>query len=399
MPNKDYYAILQVPKTADAKTIRKSYLRLSQEFHPDKNRADPEKAEIKFKEITEAYRVLSDEEMRKKYDETGLCEGEQQSQEPDFPGGPFPGGPGFPFSHFFNMNANAQQQQHRQYPQHEIRLKIHLNDIYNGLTKNCDINVNQKCEECNGTGSKDKIKPKCTDCNGNGVKIHTQQMGPMITQRQIICDKCQGKGSRVLDEHKCDKCKGNATISTKKNITIQIPPLFDYKSILLMRNIGHYDPDNNKNMDIHVHFQLIDIPREINITNTYDFEFHYCVFLYDAWTGFNIRFENHPNSKKYLFEIKEIVRDGDVKIIRNLGLPNKNGQFGNFIIHFQYLYPEKLLDIHSFPLFIHKRNPDNTDNLLSYEKPLIESISDQSTPHSNDPMSQSPPQPTQCVQS
>lgn len=200
-PKKDYYSILGVEKEADESTIKKAYYKLAQKHHPDKNPDNRNESESKFKEISEAYGILSDPDKRQKYDQFGLCDGEA----PDFAQG-FPdlseifgNMGGFPFGGMgMNMGGGMGGRVQKPKPVQEIRVKLKTQDIYNGLSKNIDIPVYDKCCNCDGTGSKNKSKSTCSGCKGSGVKVFIRQVGPgMISQQQSVCDNCGGRGKYV----------------------------------------------------------------------------------------------------------------------------------------------------------------------------------------------------------
>ena len=214
--NKDYYNILNLNKFSTQEEIKKSYKKLALKYHPDKNPNNP-KAVEKFKEISEAYDVLSDPEKRKNYDNFGLDFSDQNNFDPGDIFNQFFGNNQFPFNFSFNMNQNKEKQKENIV----IKLPLNLEDIY--LGKKVKITYDQKiyCQECDGNGTLDKTIPICQNCKGSGRTVIIRRIGPMIQQMNGTCNVCQGSGKHIIHENKCKKCLGKSYIL--KNKTIEIP--------------------------------------------------------------------------------------------------------------------------------------------------------------------------------
>ena len=373
-PKKDYYGILGVEKDADESLIKKTYYKLAQKWHPDRNPNNKEESEIKFKEISEAYGVLSDPDKRQKYDQYGLCDGEA----PDFAQG-FPdlselfgamggmGGMGHPFSGMGGMGGmggmngfpfgGRTQRGERPKPIQEVRVKLKMHDIFYGINKNIDITVHDRCGKCNGTGSKNKSKTSCSGCKGSGIKIVIKKIGPgMISQQQTSCDMCEGRGKYVESKDKCDECNGGGTCEIKLNRTLDICKNFDYETVMLLKNSGNYDQDSDTKADINIKFVISDIDKyNVVVKNSYDLMIEYHINIYDALTGYSMYWNDHPDENKYHFKFNEVIKDGDIKFIKNLGLPNDdNGtrKRGKLYIKFKYVYPTNILDGENYKNFI-----------------------------------------------
>ena len=210
-PKKDYYGILGVSKDADESTLKKAYYKLAQKWHPDKNPDNKVESEAKFKEITEAYGMLSDPQKRQQYDNFGMCDGEAPDFSQGFPdlSEMFGGMGGFPFGGmggmggmggfpFGNMGGMGGMRGEKPKPVQEVRVKLKLSEIYNGTNKTIDISVDDMCQGCDGSGSKTKSRDKCKACEGRGIRISIRQVGPgMIAQQQSACDVCQQKGTVI----------------------------------------------------------------------------------------------------------------------------------------------------------------------------------------------------------
>ena len=398
-PKKDYYNILGIEKDADESTIKKTYYKLAQKWHPDKNPNNREEAEIKFKEISEAYGVLSDPDKRQKYDQYGLCDGEAPDFAQGFPDlsemfgamggmggmGGFPfggmGGMGHPFG---GMGSRVQKQK----PVQEVRVKLKMYDIFNGLSKNIDIAVHDKCANCNGSGSKTKSKTNCTGCKGTGMKVRIMQIGPgMISQQQSVCNDCGGKGTFVEPQNKCDSCKGRGTVETKLNKTLDIPKNFDHNTIMLLKNSGNYDSDTETKADINIKFVISDVEKyNMEIKNNYDLLMEFPINIHDALTGYSMYWDTHPDGNKYLFKFSDVIKDGDIKFIKNLGLPvNDNGhnKRGKLYIKFKYIYPQNILDSDNYKIFIKNKDNKVSGPKDNYIKEKVYDIKDDQTKFNN----------------
>ena len=223
---RDYYEVLGVPKTSDAKQIKKAYRKLAMKYHPDRNPDDAD-AEAKFKEASEAYAVLSDDEQRSRYDQYGHAGlknggggfGGFSSPEDifgqfgdifgDFFGG-FGGGGGRGRS---SGGSRARGGEDLQY-----RLDIDFLEAVHGCEKKIKIPRRVHCSPCSGSGAKPGTKPKkCSTCNGQGA-VYQQQMFLRI---RTACPTCQGQGTMVSDP--CNSCSGEGRIREEHEIKVTIP--------------------------------------------------------------------------------------------------------------------------------------------------------------------------------
>lgn len=239
---RDYYEVLGVDKNADEKTIKSAYRKKAIQYHPDKNPGDKE-AEEKFKEAAEAYDVLSNADKRQKYDQFGHSMGPQ-----GFPGGGgfggyggFSGG-GFTMEDIFeqfgdifggrfsNMggfgsaagSSRSRQRQQRRGTDLRIRVKLSLEEIANGASKNLKIPTYVACEHCNGTGAKDGTAfATCSTCHGTGTVIEQHQSFFGVQQVQAVCPTCEGTG-KVITEN-CTYCHGEGIVRKDEQVSFNIP--------------------------------------------------------------------------------------------------------------------------------------------------------------------------------
>ena len=210
---KDYYEILGVSKDANETDIKKSYRKLSKQYHPDLNPNNKE-AEDKFKDIAEAYSVLSDSEKRSNYDRFGTADGR---------GNPF-GGMDMDdiFSQFFGggnpFGGNRQQNRRRKGNDIRINLKMSLEDLYTGVHKKIKYRKTNKCSTCNNTGGDHTT---CSDCGGRGMRIQVQDTPFGRVQQSVVCGKCQGSGNMLTKA--CNTCSGSGVTSKEVEYEFDVP--------------------------------------------------------------------------------------------------------------------------------------------------------------------------------
>ena len=230
----DYYETLGVEKNATDAEIKKAYRRLAQQWHPDVNKDD--EAAVKFKEINEAYQVLSDPERRQRYDLFGTVGSEGA------PGG-FPGGFADIFDAFFGAAAAGAGRRGRPAAGSDLRydLRITFEEAILGTEKEIEFPVLARCETCAGSGAKPGTQPiTCPQCNGRGEVRGVRQtmLGQMINV--TTCPKCKGDGKIV--ESPCETCKGEGRVERKRTLQVTIPPGIDEGHQIRLSNEGEAGP-------------------------------------------------------------------------------------------------------------------------------------------------------------
>jgi len=235
------YEALGLTPTATDADVKKAYRKLAVQFHPDKN-PSPDAAE-KFKEISRAYEVLSDEEKRKIYDrygEKGLDEGGMGGGSSAFDiFSQFFGGS--PFGGMFGGSDRGE----RRGKDVGHTLTVSLDDLYNGKDKKLSLNKQVICSKCNGSGSKKAGKSTvCQECNGRGVKVIIRQLGPgMIQQMQTACSNCKGEGTAVDPKDRCPSCNGNRVVSEKKILEVHVDKGMKHGDKITFSREGDQHPD------------------------------------------------------------------------------------------------------------------------------------------------------------
>lgn len=344
----EYYDRLGLKANCSQDDIKKAYRKLAVATHPDKNPNNPEAAE-KFKEISEAYEVLSDEEKRKKYDQYGKngISGQHINPEDIFNHvfGNFGGFGGNPFS-FFNGFGGSHQHQTRKGEDVVHELKLTLDELYRGKNVKISITRNTTCKSCTGTGIKKDIststaQEKCKECSGKGVKINIRQLGPgMIQQVQSVCNNCQGKGIFIKDEYKCTTCKGNKTDTEKKIINVEVKPgMKNGQQIVFPKEadqINGIEPGD-------VIFIIAEQPHPHFKRRGDDLHYDVTISLLQALTGTEFTI-NHLDGRCLIFKSSsgDIISPSDVRVINSEGMPSQYNpkNKGNLVITFNVEFPK-----------------------------------------------------------
>ncbi|MBE3553516.1 MAG: molecular chaperone DnaJ [Thermicanus sp.] len=240
MSKRDYYEVLGLNRGASAEEIKKAYRKLARQYHPDVNKAPD--AEEKFKEIKEAYEVLSDPQKKASYDQFGHAGVNQGTEAGGAGAGGFDpsdfGGFGDIFDMFFGgggrrRNPNAP----RQGADLQYSLTIEFEEAYFGANKEIRIPKEEICPECHGSGAKPGTTPEtCSFCRGTGEEETMQQtpFGRIVNRR--TCHVCHGKGKIVKE--KCPRCQGSGRIRQTKTISVTIPAGIDDGSQLRISGEG-----------------------------------------------------------------------------------------------------------------------------------------------------------------
>lgn len=258
MANTDYYAALGVRRDASQDEIKKAYRRLARELHPDVN-PDPATQE-RFKEITQAYEVLSDPNKRQMYDLGGDPFGGAGG---GAPGGGF--GAGFPFSDimdaFFGQTGAQRGPRTRMRRGQDalLRLEIDLAEAAFGVSRELKVDTAVVCSTCEGSGAAEGSEPvTCSTCSGRGEVQHVQRsfLGDIRTARP--CPTCQGYGSVIPNP--CPECAGDGRVRSRRTITMKIPPGVDDGTRVQLTGEGEVGPGGGPAGDLYVEVHVAPHP-------------------------------------------------------------------------------------------------------------------------------------------
>lgn len=264
---RDYYDILGIGKTANEAEIKKAYKKLAKQYHPDLNKSQD--AEKKFKEVSEAYQVLSDGKKRKQYDQFGHAAFSQGSGAGSYGGGfgqgfgGFSGAEGFsdPFDIFeqffgggFRSSGGASRGQQRG-ADLETRVDLTFDEAVHGTEKTLKYSQMLACKKCNATGAKKGTKVEsCATCGGQGrVRAQQNVFGAMFNT-VTTCPTCQGAGETIAE--KCPECRGNGRYQSNETFTFKVPAGIDTGTRLRFAGKGHAGERGAAPGDLYVRFHV-----------------------------------------------------------------------------------------------------------------------------------------------
>ena len=348
MAKRDYYEVLGVDKGADAQTLKKAYRKLAMQYHPDRNPDNPE-AEAKFKEINEAYEVLSDDTKSANYDQFGHDGPQGFGGAGGFGGFGGFGGGGVEdifdmFGDMFGGGFGGSSRPRRRGPERgaDIRqdITITFEEAAFGVKKSIKINRTEECSECNGSGAKSGTSKKtCPTCNGAG-EVRTAQRTPfgnIMSTR--VCSTCQGDGE-VL-ESPCPKCNGQGKTRKVKTIEIDIPAGIDNDQMIKLSNQGDVGSKGGPRGDLYVAVRVM--PHTLFTRDGFDIYFEMPITFAQAALGDEVEIPTlHGN---VIYNIPEGTQTGTVFRLREKGIQkmrsnSKGDQYVKVIVD----TPKKLND-------------------------------------------------------
>jgi len=258
----NYYDILNVSKNATEQELKKAYRTLTKKYHPDI--CKEEGAEEKFKEINEAYSVLSDKQKRAQYDQMGH-ETFTNASKGNYSGGGF-GGAGFNadfggfgdiFDAFFGGSGGGRRGPRGPQSGSDLlmRIQISLRDAALGTSRDVDVMHTEPCPKCDGTGSKNKKIRTCPRCGGSGQERRENRtpFGNFVSM--VTCSQCKGRGK--IPEDRCSACGGSGHTRVKRNITVSIPAGIDSGMRLRMEGYGEAGEPGAPNGDLFIEVEVI----------------------------------------------------------------------------------------------------------------------------------------------
>ncbi|XP_057457098.1 uncharacterized protein LOC130748028 [Lotus japonicus] len=322
----DYYNTLGVPKSATVKEIKAAYRRLARQYHPDVNKEPG--ATDKFKEISNAYEVLSDDKKRALYDQYGEAgvKSTVGAGSSAYTTNPFD-----LFETFFGPNMGGfggmdptgfgTQRRRTVTKGEDIRydFSLEFSEAIFGTEKEFDLSHLETCEVCTGTGAKIGSKKRvCATCGGRGQVMRTEQTPFGLFSQVSVCPSCGGDGE-VISEY-CRKCSGEGRIRVKKNIKVKVPPGVSSGSILRVTGEGDAGPRGGPPGDLYVYLDVQEIPGiqrdDINLRSTISISY------LDAILGTVTKVKTVEGIAE--LQIPAGTQPGDVLVLARKGVPKLN---------------------------------------------------------------------------
>ena len=332
---RDYYEVLGVDKSADDATIKKAYRNLAKKYHPDLN-PDNKEAEKKFKEVNEAYEVLSDSEKKARYDQFGHA-----GVDPNFgaggAGGGSPFGGGFGdfgdiFSDLFGGAFGGSRRSNPNAPRRgadtAARITISFEEAAKGCQKTIKVTHIENCSACGGSGAKNGTSPKtCPHCHGSGQEVVQQRTPFGVMQTQRPCSHCGGKG-KIIDSP-CEKCSGKGKVRITREQTVNIPAGIDDMQVLNVRGQGDAGSNGGPNGDLRIEVNVR--PHPIFERDGFDVYVEVPVTFVQASLGAEISVPTLDGKVK--FKIHEGTQSGDEFKLAGKGIKriNSSGRGNQYV--------------------------------------------------------------------
>ncbi len=344
---KDYYEILGLKKDASADEVKSAFRKLARKYHPDANPDltgnERKAAEEKFKDVSEAYEVLSDAQKRKMYDQTGSVEfgpGREDFNWQDFThfsdfedifSRIFGGGGGFASDFFSGFGGG------RSGPDLDmaIRVTVSLEDAYYGKTREIKFRRNKTCNKCGGTGAEGGDLEKCQTCNGTGQQRIVQGQGFFKMVSVTMCKACGGSG--MIPKKPCANCKGTGTLSVHETLQVKIPK--GAPNNLKIRYRGRGQSYRTRTGDL---FILLNIPDEPGLRrNSDDLHIERDVSFPEAALGTEIDLKVF--NEKFTLHVPPGTQPGERLKMKGAGMPHMNkGGSGDLLVRIMVQVPKKL---------------------------------------------------------
>jgi molecular chaperone DnaJ len=343
MSKRDYYEILGVAKNASADDIKKAYRKLAMKFHPDRNPGNKE-AENSFKEATEAYEILKDDQKRAAYDRMG-----HQAFGQGGSGGQGHGFEGFDFNDIFSNfsdifgdfggAANRQAKKRSAAVRgSDIRynLDISLDEAFRGTTEKISFSIPSTCDTCNGSGSQSGEKPvECSTCKGSG-KVRVQQ-GFFIVER--TCTTCNGTGQTI--KNPCKTCRGEGRVNKEKTLAVKIPAGVEDGNRIRLSGEGEAGIRGGLAGDLYVYISIR--KHQFFSRKGDDIHFEIPIKFTTAALGGTVEIPTIDGTKAKL-QIPEGAQHGDSLRLKSKGMSviNSGGRRGDMYIKLNIETPVKL---------------------------------------------------------
>jgi molecular chaperone DnaJ len=339
---RDYYEVLGIARGASDDEIKKAFRKLAFQYHPDRNKeAD---AEAKFKEINEAYSVLSDADKRAGYDRFGHAGAN---------GGPFGGGGGgFEdfgfggggglgeiFETFFGGMGGMGRQAPRRGTDLNYRISITLEEASTGIEREINIQRVEACETCKGSGAKEGTSPtKCAECGGQGKVYQVQRSVFGRFTNVVTCPSCRGEGQTISDP--CPKCKGQGRERVSRTVKVRVPPGIDNGNQIRMSGGGNLGDRGGGAGDLYI---TVNVAVHKLFKRDGDNVIHELGINF-AQAALGVELEVPTLYGPAKLKVPAGVQTGKVIRLKGKGMPmlKKEGAFGDEWVEIKVITPEKL---------------------------------------------------------
>lgn len=338
---RDYYEVLEISRTASDTEIKRAYRKLARKYHPDVNK-EPD-AEDRFKEVNEAYEVLSNVDRRAAYDRFGHAAAAGAGA-----GDPFGfGGAGSPFGDLFETffgGAAGGGAGRRAAPPRGADIQVSVNLTFEeavfGVEKEVEVDRLETCDVCNGTRMKDgKVPPSCPTCGGSGEVRRVQQtiLGQFMTSGP--CPTCHGEGVTVTDP--CGNCKGRGRVRNYRTLSVTIPPGIDDNATLRLSGQGEDAPNSGAAGDLYVKVRV----QQHKFFERQGKSIHSRVGINVAQAALGDEIEIDTLDGPVVFRVPAGTQSGQQFRLRNKGVPDlRGGERGDQIVTIQVIVPRKLTE-------------------------------------------------------
>jgi molecular chaperone DnaJ len=348
---KDYYKTLGVDKSASKDDIKKAFRKLAHEHHPDKNKNNPDSAQ-KFKEASEAYSVLSDDNKRAQYDRfgsagPGMGGGAGGFNPQDFGGFDFSGfqqgsgGVEFDLGDIFGdlfgggRGRHAQQARGRDI---SIDISLSFEESIFGVEKDVIVSKTSSCLTCEGSGAAPGSGMEtCKTCNGKGKINETRRSFIGVFNTVKVCDNCHGKGQ--VPKEKCPTCHGEGVIDRQQEISVKIPAGIEDGEMVRLTGMGEAISNGIPgDMYVRVHVKAHPYIRKEGLNLVMDIK----AKLTQAITGGEQELKLLSQDGELSLKIPEGTNNGDILRVRGKGVPNDRGKRGDLLVRINIEMPRKL---------------------------------------------------------
>ena len=325
---RDYYEVLGVQKGAGEDELKKAYRKLARKYHPDLNKDNPEAAD-KFKEVNEAYEVLSDKDKRAKYDQFGFA-----GVDPSYGGGAGAGAGGFGGGRSQRRNAPQRGESIRQ------TVVLSFEEAAFGCEKEITVERIETCGDCGGTGAaKGTTAETCPNCRGTGVVTQTQRTPLGMFQTQGACPNCRGTGKII--KKPCPKCGGQGRVRKTRKFKVNIPAGIDDGQSIQQRGQGNAGANGGPAGDLYVTVAIR--PHPIFTRDGSDVYVEIPISFAQAALGDTLQVPTIDGRVEY--KVPEGTQTGTMFRMRGKGIQNVNGRGrGDQYVRVNIEVPKNLTD-------------------------------------------------------